>query len=387
MREFFQLRLPRISVVRQTVGTVVSLLLVYIAFTSKSVIKDAASSWDNTEWFVNAVAHNWVKIVAGIVGGALFLGLWIPWGWIRRRIFVKGKPAQAQHPHLERTIEAIKSVANLNLADLAEAEFRGRHEARKAAETPQGRRAAAVKLGGLEGAKALIEIEIDRVPEFPSGHKSGEWEKWVERMDAMLSELCKGSATNRFIRRIESISREDNSRPVAIYHLLALLNNLTEDDLRITQPRTPQATAEKLPDDLSPVSIDPVPVRGWRGWRIRVINNLEVTTTATLEIVESSPKFTEPRLSGTPRLRVSETNLSTIDISGKGHRFFDFCKIEETCIFIYARHDGPGGMDSYGTLGTDYEINLRAFAPNGRPDEKRFRTMRHEDGRDEVKLA
>jgi hypothetical protein len=312
----------------------------------------------------------------------------LPWGWLRRRL-LKAKPNSEFENRSAKTLGEAIAKPDISAGEFMTALVNQGKPTNQQLPLPSKEEAldVAIRLGGLPGAKALIEREIERVPEFPSGHTSGEWAKWVERMDALLSELCKGSARTRFVNRIESISREDNSRPVAIYHLRALLNNLTEDDLRITQPRPPQATAERLPDNLSPLSIDPVPVRGWRGWRIRVINNSEVTTTATLEIVESNPKFTEPRLSGTPRLRVSETNLSTIDISGKGHRFFDFCKIEETCILIYARHEGPGGMDSYGALGTDYEINLRAFAPNGRPDEKRFRTMRHEDGRDEVKLA
>jgi hypothetical protein len=87
MREFFRLRPPRLSVVRMTVGTITSAFLLYIAIASKNVVKDTLSAWENTEWLVNAVAHNWVKILLGVFGCALFLAVWIPWGWLRRRFF------------------------------------------------------------------------------------------------------------------------------------------------------------------------------------------------------------------------------------------------------------------------------------------------------------
>lgn len=103
------------------------------------------------------------------------------------------------------------------------------------------------------------------------------------------------------------------------------------------------------------------------------MNESNKTTNATVEIVRSVPEFSDPRLGSRPRLRVAEKpGLSTIDISGGGENFFDLCQIGQSYVQLYV--DRKDGMEGIGTLGTDYEITLRAFSSEGRADEKTFRT-------------
>jgi hypothetical protein len=96
------------------------------------------------------------------------------------------------------------------------------------------RRKAALKQAGLEGAKALIEIELESVPTYPTGHTTGEWDKWVERMAAMLGQLLKPKFKREFLQCVKRVKSADNARATVIYHLRGMLINLQEHDRRMT---------------------------------------------------------------------------------------------------------------------------------------------------------
>jgi hypothetical protein len=151
-----------------------------------------------------------------------------------------------------------KTVGELMLSTLKEAEAisslvnKGLPKGQQLRQSsPKEKRDAAIKLGGIRGAKALIEIEIECIPTHPSGHESGEWKKWVNRMAALLGSLLKPKFKIAFLKCVESIDGPDNSAPMVKYHLRGVLNNLNEEDLKATRIAVSdeQVVRDAIPDD------------------------------------------------------------------------------------------------------------------------------------------
>jgi hypothetical protein len=266
--------------------------LLFIAIASGSVVKDSLSTWQNVEAYVNAIAHNWVSISFGSVGALLLILPWIPWGLVfaRRKSALSGlsfstdpvavaKRKEAmnravaasenfkrlvdeenERPHLKRVRDALQSAANLNLGDMLEEHLKKKSEARIAPENQKGGDGAAnlsqpsekpshptvsthldeallnakLAIGGLHGAKALIDHAIEQIPNAPMRNN---WSNWLDNTEAMFSGLVKTRLRNKYMEFLRAIKHENTieahfpAANQATIYLRAVRNNLKDDDL------------------------------------------------------------------------------------------------------------------------------------------------------------
>jgi len=113
-------------------------------------------------------------------------------------------------------------------------------------------RSDATDRGGLIGAKALIQEAIESIPTNP-GSISRAWPGWIMQIDALLTGLVKPHLRDecmQFLRRID-LSWFDlifaGPRSVARPYLQAVLNNLTEEDLRKSTSRPDRDATTAVP--------------------------------------------------------------------------------------------------------------------------------------------
>jgi len=296
MAKFFSTSL-RLSFVSRGVGIVVSAFMFYIAIASGAVVKDSSSAWDNTLFVINSLGSNVASVGFASAGVLILLASLLPWKWIlsQCRKTTPERLATLDQP----TGNASKTFGELMMSTLKEAEVvsslinQGLPKEQQLRQPgPKEKRDAAIKLGGLRGAKALIEIEIDCIPTHPSGHESGEWNKWVDRMAALLGTLLKPKFKTAFKKCVDEIRSPDNSRPVVIYHLRGVLNNLSESDLRTAPPAITNAESDRECADM--VLCDPCveddSTNGKPAARIFLKNRGPVSVgAARVEIVDLAP--------------------------------------------------------------------------------------------------